>query len=102
MLTFSGNQFLTQTDTVLNYSQVQIIPRDQKFVFGVKAATDVRLALSYTPGNHTHGTYEIIIGGENNTLLIIRDVEMVRRILILTFHSRADINNYLFCTFTTK
>ena len=78
-----GNQYLTQTDTELNYNQAQIIPRDQQLVFGVKAATDVRLALSYTPGNHTHGTYEIIIGGGNNTQLIIRDVETVSIILTL-------------------
>ena len=48
---------------------------DMYFMFSVKACHEVRIALSYEPGNVTSKSYEIVIGGWSNVQSAIYDYD---------------------------
>lgn len=55
------------------FDQLVLTTEANSFVFEVKACSDVHLALSRVPGVTTSQSYEVVIGGWNGNMSLIRD-----------------------------
>lgn len=76
LLFLSTENFITvMTPALYDYQYLPEVPvSDKVFVcFSIKAKSDAHIALSSVYGDTERKTYEIVIGGEDNTKSVIRD-----------------------------
>ena len=76
---FPGNTYLMKTPDTANdhlFDYLWMVNPRSYLEFEVKACHDVHVLLAHRPWNSTYRTFEVIIGGWDNSKSVIRDSQV--------------------------
>ena len=69
----AGNQFHVKTVLPNNYEEVVVVPRRQRFTFGVEGHSDAVITFSNVPTVVDKDTVKVVIGSADNQQCEMRD-----------------------------
>ena len=72
-ISLSGNKYHFATPDEYTYQRATISPKRNNFLFSVQACNDAHVTLSTNVGDTNSLTYEVVIGGFENTRSVLRD-----------------------------